>query len=194
MGIGGDEYGRKTALVGGALALVAVAALLAPAAASAADLSCSAAPGSEAVTVEGRSACGVRNDATSTAYARAIDSVAFARADNEGGAFGLASDGGVAAAETSSGRVGALSTGTDSVSIVSPDAGAIALAVSLERGQTFVGTAEEGVRCDAGPGLAVNVTTGQLCLSDGVRSTTVVVQLPVLPVLPVPALPIPALP
>jgi hypothetical protein len=175
VGIGGDIR-RVTALAGTAVALGIGTALMSSGTASAADLSC--AQGAQSMSVEGRSACGVLTDDTSTAYARAIDGVAFARAELGGGALGLAANGGVAAAETSSGRVAALSTGADSVSIVSPDQGALALAVSLDRGQTFVGTADEGVQCHAGAGLAVNVTTGQVCLSDGVRSWSSVVALP----------------
>ncbi|SNT06259.1 DUF6764 family protein [Rhodococcoides kyotonense] len=177
VGIGGD-IGRTIALIGSAAALGIAATLLSSGTATAADLSCTPAPGTDTVSVDGTSACGVRIDDTSSAYARAVDAVAFARADLAGGAFGLASSGGVAAAETVSGRVGAVSTGRDSVSIVSPDPGAIALAVSLERGQTFVGTVEEGVLCNAGAGLAVNVTTGQVCLSDGITSWSSVVALP----------------
>lgn len=145
-------------------------ALLAPASANAADLTCVAAPGVEAVQVDGATACGARIDATSRAVARALDGVAFARGEVGGDAFGFAHSGGVAAAETVSGRVGALSLGPESVSIVSPDPGNYALALSLVRGQTFVGTAEEGVRCDAGAGIAVNLTTGQICVSDGVTT------------------------
>lgn len=184
VGIGGDEFGDTYARFLAALgALVGVGlgvALIAPGTASAADLSCSAPPGSDTVSVDGVSACGVEVDGTSTAFARAVDAVAFARADFEGGSLGLAREGGVAAAETRSGYVGAVAAGPNSVSIVSPDPGAFALAVSLERGQTFVGTSQEGVRCDAGPGVAVNVTTGQVCLSDGVRSTSSVLVLPVI--------------
>nr|WP_296781006.1 DUF6764 family protein [Rhodococcus sp. (in: high G+C Gram-positive bacteria)] len=138
----------------------------------AADLSCDGTPGGAAVSVDGLQACGVRADSTSRAFARAVDAVAFARADNGGGAIGLAQDGAVAAAETQAGRAAAAAIGPDAVSIVSPDPGAIALAVSLATGQSFVGTAEEGVRCDAGPGFALNFTTGRFCLSDGVNTWT----------------------
>lgn len=170
------EFKRMAALAGPVAVLGIAAALLAPGTASATDLVCT--PGAQSTALEGKSACGVQTDVTSNAYARALDGVTFARAELGGAALGLAGGGGVAAAETKSGTVAAVSTGVDSVSIVSPDTGALALAVSLDRGQTFVGTADEGVQCHAGAGLAVNVTTGQVCLSDGVRSWSSVVALP----------------
>ena len=58
------------------------------------------------------------------------------------------------------------------------DPGAIAVAMSMTRGQTFVGTVDEGVRCDAGMGMAVNLTTGQVCLSDGINSWSTRIALP----------------
>ncbi len=153
-------------------------AVCSPGSAQAADLTCAFAPGTDAMIADEAVACGSATDATSSAYARAIDAVAFARAEAGGGAVGLALDGAVAAGESVSGLVLAGAFGFNAVSIVSPDPGAIALAVSLAQGQTFVGTLEEGVRCDAGPGIAVNVTTGQVCLSDGVDTWSFVVALP----------------
>lgn len=160
----------RAALFAGAGVLAVAAALLTPASATAADLTCIAPPGAESVDVDGSSACGARIDHFSRGLAWARDSVAFARAEAGGDALGVASAGGVAAAETSSGHVGAVSLGRDSVSIVSPDPGALAAALSLTRGQTFVGTVAEGVRCEAGAGIAVNVTSGQFCISDGINT------------------------
>lgn len=165
--------GRKAALVAGSGVLGLAAALLSPGAAHATELTCTAPAGPglvEDVRTDGDAACGARVDELSRALSRAIDGVAFSRADLGGTAVSLAHSGGVAAAETESGGVGAVSIGAESVSIISADPGALALAMSLTRGQTFVGTVEEGVRCDAGIGVAINVTTGQLCLSDGVNS------------------------
>lgn len=153
-------------------------AVFSPGSAQASDLTCSFAPGADVMIADEAVACGSATDATSMAYARAIDAVAFARAEAGGGAVGLASDGAVAAGESVSGQVLAGAFGFNAVSIVSPDPGAIALAVSLTRGQTFVGTLDEGVRCDAGPGMAVNVTTGQVCMSDGVDAWSFVVARP----------------
>lgn len=170
---------RNAALFFGSIVTAGtVMTVLSPASASAADLTCAAPPGSEVVEVDGATACGVRIDGLGNAFARAIDGVAFARAEASGAAVGLAQAGGVAAAETASGNVGAVSVGVDSVAIVSPDPGALALAVSLARGQTFVGTFDEGVSCDVGAGLAVNLTTGQVCISDGTTNWSSVVALP----------------
>lgn len=143
--------------------------------AGAADLTCLAPSG---VAVDGPDACGVNADPMSRAYARSIDAVAFARADRGGGAMGLAHDGAVAAAETIAGQVGAAAVGPDAVSIVSADPGAFAIAVSLAGGQTFVGTTAEGVRCDAGPGFALNFSNGQFCLSDGITTWTTFAPVP----------------
>lgn len=173
---------RRAALVGrmifSASALGIASTPLFAGTANAADLTCVAPPGADVVAVEGAAACGARIDALSTAFARALDGVAFARADSGGSAVGVAHSGGVAASETTAGRVGAVSIGQDSVAIVSPDPGAVALALSLTRGQTFVGTVAEGVRCDAGAGIAVNLTTGQVCISDGASVWSSVVALP----------------
>ncbi|MGB3371615.1 MAG: DUF6764 family protein [Rhodococcus sp. (in: high G+C Gram-positive bacteria)] len=159
--------GRTAVLAAGVGGAVMAFAVASPSAAGAADLTCTGPAGSTAEVAEDGTACGVRTDNMSTALARAYDAVAFARAEVRGSAFGLAHSGGVAAAETSAGHVGAVSVGPDSVSIVSTDPGAIAFALSLTRGQTFVGTTAEGVRCDAGAGVAVNFSTGQMCISDG---------------------------
>lgn len=158
---------RKVALVAGPVLMGVSVSLLTAGTAHGAELSCGGQPPMEDVLVDGTSACGVRTDATSNAFAHALDAVAFARAEVGGSAVGLAQGGAVAAAETASGQVGALAFGRNAVSIVSPDPGAVAVAISLAPGQTSVGTASEGVRCDAGAGLALNLTTGQSCLSDG---------------------------
>lgn len=170
--------GNAALIFGSIVTAGTVMTVLSPATANAADLTCSAPPGSETVNVDEAAACGVRTDGFGNAFARAIDGVAFARAEAAGAAFSMAQAGGVAAAETASGNVGAVSVGTDSVAIVSPDPGARALAVSLARGQTFVGTFDEGVRCDAGAGLAANLTTGQVCISDGITNWSSVIAVP----------------
>ncbi len=178
-----NGIGRKTSLAVGSGVFGVAAALMSPGTAEATELNCigpDAPPGAvvEDVRMDGDAACGARVDEMSRAFARALDGVAFARADLGGTAVSVAHSGGVAATETQSGGVGAVSIGTDSVSIVSADPGAIALAMSMTQGQTFVGTADEGVRCEAGAGVAVNVTTGQLCLSDGVTSWGTRIALP----------------
>ncbi|MDJ0394610.1 hypothetical protein QMK17_14900 [Rhodococcus sp. G-MC3] len=161
---------RNVLISASAVVLGVLGVIGAPSPAQAADLTCDGTPSTDSVFVDGLQACGARADSTSRAFARALDSVAFARADRGGGAIGLAQDGGVAAAETESGQVAATAFGPDAVSIVSADPGAFALALSLAKGQTFVGTAHEGVRCEAGPGFAVNLSLGQVCLSDGVNT------------------------
>lgn len=159
--------GRTAVLAAGVSGAAMALTLASPGAAGAADLSCAGPAGTTAAVDDDGTACGVRTDGVSTALARAYNAVAFARAEVGGAAFGLGHSGGVAAAETSAGHVGAVSVGQDSVAIVSTDPGAIAFALSLSRGQTFVGTTAEGVRCDAGAGIAVNFSTGQMCISDG---------------------------
>ncbi|MET0316353.1 hypothetical protein CH289_07095 [Rhodococcus sp. RS1C4] len=169
-GFGGYGRYRSTALLTGCVLAGAAVALVSPSHASAAELSCTARPGVDTVVVDGTAACGSTVDEFSRALAHALDAVSFARADAGGSALSVARSGGVAAAETTAGTVGAVSIGGDSVSIVSPDPGALAFALSLTRGQTFVGTVAEGVSCQAGAGFAVNLSTGQICVSDG--STT----------------------
>lgn len=161
----GTRFLARTAV--SAVGAGAVVAFVSVGSADASDLVCTAPPGADAFETEDGNACGVRVDELSTAVARAIDGVAFARAESGGAAYGLAHTGGVAAAETTSGHVGSAAVGRDSVAIVSADPGDVAFALSLAGGQTFVGTSPEGVRCDAGSGIAVNVTTGQICVSDG---------------------------
>ncbi|OZF54752.1 hypothetical protein CH293_08640 [Rhodococcus sp. 14-2470-1b] len=165
-------YGRyrTAALFAGCALAGASVATVSPSQASAAELSCPARPGVDTVVVDGTAACGSSVDEFSRALAHALGGVSFARAEAGGSALSVARSGGVAAAESAAGTVGAVSIGGDSVSIVSPDPGALAFALSLTRGQTFVGTAAEGVSCQAGAGFAVNLSTGQICISDG--STT----------------------
>ena len=165
---------RKTPLAMAAAAVGLCTAAMSPGTASAAELNCAAPAGAESIAVDGSGACGVRADEASRAISRALDGVAFSRAVLGGTAVSLAQAGGVAAAETESGGVGAVSLGADSVSIISADA----VAMSMTRGQTFVGTVDEGVRCDAGMGMAVNLTTGQVCLSDGINSWSTRIALP----------------
>ena len=169
---------RKTPLAMAAAAVGLCTAAMSPGTASAAELNCAAPAGAESIAGDGSGACGVRADEASRAISRALDGVAFSRAVLGGTAVSLAQAGGVAAAETESGGVGAVSLGADSVSIISADPGAIAVAMSMTRGQTFVGTVDEGVRCDAGMGMAVNLTTGQVCLSDGINSWSTRIALP----------------
>lgn len=162
--IGARRLAPTTAAAFGIGALVAV---VSPGSANASDLTCAAPPGLETLVVQDGNACGARIDEFSTALARALEGVAFARAYGGGAAYALAHGGGVAAGETVSGQVGSAAVGRDAVAIVSPDPGVVAFALSLEGGQAFVGTADEGVRCSAGAGIAVNLTTGRICVSDG---------------------------
>lgn len=170
--------GRSLALLLGGSAVALSAAMVTAGSANAADLTCVVPPQPDVAAMDGATACGAQVDEYSRAFARALDGVAFSRADLGGTAVSLAHSGGVAATETAGGTVGALSLGADSVSIISADPGAVALAMSMTQGRTFVGTAAEGVRCEAGAGVAVNLTTGQVCLSDGVTHWNTGLSLP----------------
>lgn len=157
----------RTAAVLGAIGITAMlCSALAPTAA-AAQLTCDAVPGTAVTVGDGVGMCSATAEPGSRSFASTTDGVAYAGARSGALTAGLGLDGGVGAAESVGGFGAALAFGAGAVSIVSPDPGAVVIAISGTAAQASVGTAAEGVVC-RGLALAINFSTGQLCLSDGV--------------------------
>lgn len=159
---------RTAVLLGAVGVAAALCSALAPAA-TAAQITCDGGQGTSVTGSDGAGMCSATADASSRSYASTTDGVAYAGAQSGALTAALGLDGGVGAAESVGGFGAALAFGADAVSIISPDPSAVVLAMSAAGAQASVGTVDEGVLCQ-GLALAINFSTGQLCLSDGFYS------------------------
>lgn len=141
--------------------------------ASATDVQCSSAHGTDITVVDGNTACRAASDLLGEAKSLGIDGIGYANATAGARAVGIGVAGGVGAGEGSGGIPIAVGVGQDAIafsSIARDEVSTgpwprVAVSVAFEGSRASVQTAEAGVVCLGGGALAWNSSTGDICLS-----------------------------